>query len=154
MTYNSTSAQFGTLYQKSQVIFEQEARNHFKCENNSLDNQMIEKDTALFDELYPFCFQETCTLETELKMFLAEPPEPKDTEILLLWKSQGNAFPTLSLMARKFLSIQEASAPSKHVFSGGRKILTYQCSSLSPNHVEQLACVKDWERQFVPFFYH
>ncbi|MBW0564613.1 hypothetical protein O181_104328 [Austropuccinia psidii MF-1] len=135
-------------------MFEQEARNHFKCENNCLDNQIIEKYTALFDELYPSCFQETCTLETELKRFLAEPPEPKDTDILLLWKSQGDIFPTLFLMAQKFLAIQAASTPSKHVFSGGRKILTYQRSSLSPNHVEQLAFVKDWERQIGPLFYH
>ncbi|MBW0461350.1 hypothetical protein O181_001065 [Austropuccinia psidii MF-1] len=135
MTFDSALDHFGTLYQKLQLIFVDEAKNHFKYKTASQDNQMIEKGTALFYELYPSHSQETCTLETEPKRFLAEPPEPKDTDILLFWKSQGNIFPTLSLMAQKFLATPATSAPFKHVFLGGRKILTCQCSLLSPNHV-------------------
>ncbi|MBW0546366.1 hypothetical protein O181_086081 [Austropuccinia psidii MF-1] len=57
-------------------------------------------------------------------------------------------------MARQYLAIPATSAPSEHVFSCGRKILTYQRASLTAMHVEQIACVKDWARAFGPLYSH
>ncbi|MBW0503536.1 hypothetical protein O181_043251 [Austropuccinia psidii MF-1] len=100
-----------------------------------------------FDNMYPSSSLEDNTLETELDRFLAEPPEPKTTNILLFWKSHMEIFPTLSQMAYQYLVIPATSEPSERVFSGGRKILSYQHSSLSTMHVEQLACLKDWSQK-------
>ncbi|MBW0514532.1 hypothetical protein O181_054247 [Austropuccinia psidii MF-1] len=98
--------------------------------------------------MYPLASLEGSSLELELQRYLAKLPEPKDTNILLFWKSQGKVFPTWGLVARNYIAIPATSAPSEHVFSGGRRILSYQHASLTPFHIEQLACVKDWEHTF------
>ncbi|MBW0488001.1 hypothetical protein O181_027716 [Austropuccinia psidii MF-1] len=102
--------------------------------------------------MYPTSGQEVTTLENELQQFLAEPLEHKDTNILEFWSSRHAIFPALYTMAHKYLPIPDSSAPSERVFSGGRKILTYQRSMLSRMHVEQLACVKDWACKFGPIY--
>ncbi|MBW0494181.1 hypothetical protein O181_033896 [Austropuccinia psidii MF-1] len=147
-TNKLTIMQIGKSSNKIQALFEEDAKNHFKSKNLAQDPYGIEKVTGLFDELHPSCSWESCTLETEIRRLLAGPPEPKDTNILIFWKSQGNIFPTLSLMACKYLAIPETSSPSEKVFSGGRKILTYQQSSPSSARIEQLACVKNWAHKF------
>ncbi|MBW0520138.1 hypothetical protein O181_059853, partial [Austropuccinia psidii MF-1] len=92
--------------------------------------------------MYPSATHKGGTLELELRRYFEESPEPKDTDILVLWRSRGNLFPTLAAMARNYLAIPATSAPSERVFSVGRRIFSYQCASLMPSHVEQLACVK------------
>ncbi|MBW0464134.1 hypothetical protein O181_003849 [Austropuccinia psidii MF-1] len=155
--------QHGTSCRFLSDIFEENARNNFdanKLPNELIDwpNKALEVNTnvtnvhGLYSNMYPTSGQEVTTLENELQQFLAEPLEPKDTDILELWKSRHSIFPTLYTMAHKYLAIPAASAPSKRVFSGGCKILTYQRSMLSSMHVEQLACVKDWAHKFGPIY--
>ncbi|MBW0589766.1 hypothetical protein O181_129481 [Austropuccinia psidii MF-1] len=88
------------------------------------------------------------SLENELNRFLVEPTEPKSTDVLVFWKARSKPFPTLVKMAQKYLSIPATSAPSEQISSIGRKISTYQRASLSPMHVEKLACIKDWAHIF------
>ncbi|PLW14034.1 hypothetical protein PCANC_17077 [Puccinia coronata f. sp. avenae] len=47
-------------------------------------------------------------------------------------------------MARTFLAIPATSAASERVFSKGRRIVSWQRSSLNPKSVEELLCVKEW----------
>ncbi|MBW0586520.1 hypothetical protein O181_126235 [Austropuccinia psidii MF-1] len=108
--------------------------------------------TGLFEEIYPLSLPEGDEVEIKLQRYLSEPPEPKETDILIFWKSQGTVFPTLANMACKYLAIAATSSPSEQVFFACRKIVKYQRSTLSSMHVEKLACVKDWGRIFGPTY--
>lgn len=52
---------------------------------------------------------------SELNGYLGEMTAPFDTDILVHWKGQAPAFPVLSRMARCYLAIPAASAPSSLV---------------------------------------
>ncbi|MBW0509366.1 hypothetical protein O181_049081 [Austropuccinia psidii MF-1] len=148
-THDSILARFGTSATKLGNTFKEEAKRYFKesIQSNSLD-LTNNKAVGLFDEMFTSSYLEVSTLDTELERFFAEPTEPKETDILLFWKTRSSVFPTLVLMAYKYLSIPATSAPSERVFSCGRKILTFQRASLSSMHVEQLSCIKNWARIF------
>ncbi|MBW0565312.1 hypothetical protein O181_105027 [Austropuccinia psidii MF-1] len=104
--------------------------------------------SGIYDELYKSSTPDQSSLENELTRFLVETSEPKSTAVLVFWQTRRHLFPTLGKMAQKFLSIPATSAPSECIFSIGRKISTFQQASLSPMHVEQLACIKDWAHTF------
>ncbi|MBW0542970.1 hypothetical protein O181_082685 [Austropuccinia psidii MF-1] len=152
-THEETLAQFGTSSLKLAVIFEEDARNNFTLSSSqTMEGVNHNVGTGLFEEMYPLSLPEGNTVEIKVQRYLAKPPEPKETDILIFWKSQGTVFLTLANMARKYLAIAATSSPSEQVFSSGRKIVTYQRSTLSRMHVEQLACVKDWGHIFSPIY--
>ncbi|MBW0510215.1 hypothetical protein O181_049930 [Austropuccinia psidii MF-1] len=142
--HDTTLAQFGTSANALAKSFEDKAQKQCTRVNNPPPEPESNGQSGLFDKMYSEKWLEGGTVESEIQRFLAEPPEPKSTYILLFWKSRGGSFPNLSLMACKYLVIPETSSPSERVFSCGRKILTYQQASLSSTHVEQLSCLKDW----------
>ncbi|KAA1067121.1 hypothetical protein PGTUg99_017221 [Puccinia graminis f. sp. tritici] len=47
-------------------------------------------------------------------------------------------------MARRYLAVPATSAASERVFSQGRRIVSWQRSSLEPETIEQLLCLKEW----------
>ncbi|KAG0146713.1 hypothetical protein CROQUDRAFT_23265, partial [Cronartium quercuum f. sp. fusiforme G11] len=65
-------------------------------------------------------------LEAEIRSYLLEPAEKKESEILLYWKSQSGRLPSLSKMAQCYLAIPATSAPSERVFLKGRQISSWQ----------------------------
>ncbi|MBW0477723.1 hypothetical protein O181_017438 [Austropuccinia psidii MF-1] len=157
-TYDSTLTHFGTSQAHLRAIFEEDARFHFEEANPADNNTEIPSTTttncqALYDEMYPKSSIEASTLESKIKQFFSEPPKCKETNILLFWKSRKSMFPTLYVMAGKYLSIPATSSPLECVFSGGCKILSYQRATLSSMHVEQLACVNNWAWVFGPIHY-
>ncbi|MBW0500156.1 hypothetical protein O181_039871 [Austropuccinia psidii MF-1] len=129
-------------------MFEEEAQKFVTIQYCKPHEIAAERSTCLLDKMYPSATHKGGTLELELQRCFSEPPEPKDTDILVFWRSQGNLFPILAVMAQNYLAIPANSAPSERVFSGGRRILLYQRASLMPSHVEQLACVNEWARTF------
>ncbi|MBW0581574.1 hypothetical protein O181_121289 [Austropuccinia psidii MF-1] len=154
-SHNMTLARFGTSATNLAGIFEDQAQKHFRKDitTSNEPSYNTSKSTGLFDKMYSSSnASDANSLDNELTRFVSEPPEPKTTDILLFWKSRQTFFPTLGLMAHKFLSIPATSVPSECVFSGGRKISNYQQASLSPMHIEQLACVKDWAHNFGPLY--
>ncbi|MBW0544249.1 hypothetical protein O181_083964 [Austropuccinia psidii MF-1] len=137
MAHETILSQYGTSCRSLSDIFEENSRYHFDANNipnKPIDwpNEVLEVNTkvtnvqGLYNNMYPTSGQEVTTLESKLQQFLAEPLEPKDTNTHEFWKSRHAIFPTLYTMAHKYLAIPASSAPSKKVFSGGRKILTYQ----------------------------
>ncbi|MBW0541673.1 hypothetical protein O181_081388 [Austropuccinia psidii MF-1] len=151
-TNEATLASLGTSATTFSIMFKDEAQKHFKKSSNPEADLTAQQHVELFDEIYSTSALEVSNLETEVKQFFAEPQEPKSTNIFVFWNSRKSLFHTLGLMANRFLSIPATSRPSERVFSGGRKILTYQRASLSAKHVEQLAFVKSWSCTFDPLF--
>ncbi|MBW0497863.1 hypothetical protein O181_037578 [Austropuccinia psidii MF-1] len=148
LTHNSTLGEFGTSCTQLTKRFEEEAQKFVTIQDCKPHEIVVERSKRLLDKMYPSATHKGGTLELELQRYFAEPPEPKDTDILVFWRSQGNLFPTLAVMAQNYLAIPATSAPSERVLSGGRRILSYQCASPMPAHVEQLACVKEWAHMF------
>ncbi|MBW0484099.1 hypothetical protein O181_023814 [Austropuccinia psidii MF-1] len=135
MAHEIILSQYRTPCRLLSDIFEENARHHFDANNlpnetNNWPNKALEVNTnvtnvqGLYNKMYPTSGQQVTKLENELQQFLAEPLEPKDTNILKFWKSRHAIFPTLYTMAHKYLAIPASSDPSKRVFSGGCKILT------------------------------
>ncbi|MBW0525867.1 hypothetical protein O181_065582 [Austropuccinia psidii MF-1] len=158
--HQTTLALFGTSSSTLSNISQADARKHVTTKINT---QTMKTDPAnnivptgagigLFDDMYSFSSSEGCTLEKKIQLFFAKPTEPKDTNIILFWKSRVTISPTLAHMAQRYLSSPATSAPLERVFSCGKKSLSYRCDLLSSMHVKQLACVKDWAHAFVPIY--
>ncbi|MBW0473091.1 hypothetical protein O181_012806 [Austropuccinia psidii MF-1] len=142
--YCLTEIKWGKVLVMLSDIFQADGRKHMttainmQTTNTDPANNLVPTSAGkgLFDDMYSLSSSEGSTLEKEIQRFFAEPTEPKDTNIILFWKSRVTIFPTLAHMARKYLSIPATNAPSERVFSCGRKILSYQCVLLSSMHVE------------------
>ncbi|MBW0517346.1 hypothetical protein O181_057061 [Austropuccinia psidii MF-1] len=129
-------------------MFEEEEQKFVTIQDENPHEIVSERSTFLLGKISPSETHKVGTLEVEIQKYFSEPLEPKDTDILVFWRSQGNLFPTLTVMAQNYLAIPATHAPSERVFSGGRRILSYQPASLTPAHAEQLACVKEWAHNF------
>ncbi|XP_022073035.2 E3 SUMO-protein ligase ZBED1-like [Acanthochromis polyacanthus] len=77
-------------------------------------------------------------IETELATYLLIPDIEPDTDPLEWWKQHQPNFPSLSLLAKKYLSIPATSAPSERVFSVGGGIVTCNRACLKPEVVDRL----------------
>ncbi|KNZ47846.1 uncharacterized protein VP01_609g9 [Puccinia sorghi] len=84
------------------------------------------------------------SVHAELSLYLKEELEPEGTNKLKYWFVRQKKLPTLSKMARIYLAIPATSAASERVFSKGRGIVSLQRSSLNPDVVEELLCIKEW----------
>lgn len=85
---------------------------------------------------------------SELNGYLGEMTADFDTDILVHWRGRSPSFPVLSRMARCYLAIPAASAPSERVFSKAKAVLCPQRNRLACRTVEALVCLKDWYRVF------
>lgn len=65
------------------------------------------------------------------------------------WKYNQNMFPTLSHLAKKYLSIQGSSVASERVFSCGGNVVSDIRSSLTSEHAEQLIFLA-MNKEYVP----
>ncbi|GES85086.1 zinc finger BED domain-containing protein DAYSLEEPER-like [Rhizophagus clarus] len=80
----------------------------------------------------------------ELEVYLNEPPENFDMDVLAFWKVHENKFPNLSKMAKDFLAIPGTSVPVERVFSGGTDLITQRRCSLNPEIIRKSMCLKAW----------
>ncbi|MBW0476058.1 hypothetical protein O181_015773 [Austropuccinia psidii MF-1] len=126
LTQNYTLGEFGTSCTQLTKIFEEKAQKFVTIQDCKPHEIVLERSTRLLEKMYPSGTHKGGTLELELQRYFEEPPEPKDTDILVFWRSQGKLFPTLGVMAQNYLAIPATSAPSERVFAGGRIILSYQ----------------------------
>jgi len=89
----------------------------------------------------------------EFERFFHSPPDvlPTDTSPLQWWLTslQQRSYPQLSKMATDVLSCQAMSAEDERVFSGARHTIPWTRASLSSRVIEQLECVKHWQRSGV-----
>jgi hypothetical protein len=83
-------------------------------------------------------------LDTEIWDYLKESNEPQNTVVLDYWRKKTLVYPSLSAMARCYLSIPATSSPCKRVFSRSKSVIGPQRGSVQPKTIEHLLCLKDW----------
>lgn len=82
--------------------------------------------------------------EDELESFING--KPTSCKLPLDWWLQHqNEYPGLSRMAIDILSIPAMSADSERVFSGARRTVSWDRSSLNEETIEHTECIKSWD---------
>lgn len=78
--------------------------------------------------------ERACSLELENYKSISPPAvQNRYMNVLGWWKDLKNQFPNLAKLARKYLSIQASSAPSKQIFSKAGNIISEKQTILGPN---------------------
>jgi hypothetical protein len=66
--------------------------------------------------------------------------------LLAWWKDKERFFPVLSRFARDVLLVPVSTVSSEATFSMVGRIIEERRSSLTPEMVEAITCLKDWEK--------
>jgi len=74
----------------------------------------------------------------ELEKYIALASIALDANPLKWWKLYQLQFPTLSILAIKYLCIPGTSVPSERIFNSAGNIITDHRSLLSPEHIEEI----------------
>lgn len=77
-------------------------------------------------------------VRNEIHMYFSEQAIPKEENPLKWWKENEVRFPTLALLAKKYLSVPATSIPSERLFSVAGNIVTKKRASLTSEHVDIL----------------
>ena len=90
---------------------------------------------------------------SELQDYLNEPliqrydddyDDYDDFDVLAWWKAQECRFPVLAAMARDVLTVHVSTVTPEEVFSKGGRVLNKEKSSLEPELLEAIICLRDW----------
>ena len=84
-------------------------------------------------------------LDTNYLSYLSH-DEIKNFDIMKWWKSHESTFPMLSKMARDLLISSVSIVTSKSAFSVTINMIGDRRTSLTPEMLEALTCLKDWEK--------
>ena len=68
----------------------------------------------------------------------------EDFEILEWWKKQQIKCPVLSIIARNVLTVHVSTITSEAAFSAGGRVVSKKRCNLSPEAIEAVVCLKDW----------
>ena len=71
-------------------------------------------------------------------------PRATNLNILDYWRTHEVRYPTLARMARDILAIPISTVASESAFSVGGRVLDSYRSSLKPQIVEAIICLRDW----------
>jgi len=78
-------------------------------------------------------------VDAEIALYRAVPFVPGATDPLVWWKANESRFPTIAILAKKYLAIPASSAPSERVFSQTKAVVEKKNRwRLLPEKVEQL----------------
>ena len=91
-------------------------------------------------------YEQAVIQKTELEVYLDKPRIPITVEfdVLAFWKGNQFRYSELSKLVRDIMSIPISTVASEFAFSVGGRILDQYRSSLKPDIVEALICIKDW----------
>lgn len=102
--------------------------------------------SSLFGDIYmtsvqqPKSEQDIC--EAEVSQYKKEPSINATENPLTWWRQNNERYPSLAILAKKYLCIPATSVPSERVFSTAGDIVTAQRSQLKSEHVDRLIFLK------------
>ncbi|KAK2662122.1 hypothetical protein Ddye_000696 [Dipteronia dyeriana] len=108
--------------------------------NLSIDysEQITDIRTKLFEIFHIY---ETRYLEAQFDVV----EDKEEFDLLLWWKTYTYRYPVLSHLARDVLVIPVSTVSSEQAFSTSGRIIEPRRNCLSPDMVEVLTCLRDWE---------
>ena len=68
----------------------------------------------------------------------------EDFEILEWWKKQQIKYPVLFIIARDVLTVPMSTVASEAAFSAGERVVSKKRCNLSPEAIETVVCLKNW----------
>lgn len=80
----------------------------------------------------------TCSGMLEVRQYIEEAPIARSSDPLMYWQKRESAFPRLSILAKKYLSLVATSVPSERVFSTAGQLISARRSRLSTNNVQKM----------------
>lgn len=94
--------------------------------------------------------QQQDEMPTDLKHYLNQPMIDRKENPICYWIKFASVYPTLSVIAKKYLAIVGTSVPSERLFSRAGNILTDSRNRLSPDHLQALLFLsslplKNWQ---------
>ncbi|XP_073728840.1 E3 SUMO-protein ligase ZBED1-like [Misgurnus anguillicaudatus] len=75
---------------------------------------------------------------TEVKLYLSQPNISRMSSALDFWKEQGQKFPNLQTLTKKYLAIMATSVPSERVFSKSGELISKRRSCLKSSQVKRM----------------
>ena len=91
--------------------------------------------------------QSTLTPSAQLDAYMNETVKDEGDPVLHWWARKGNiTYPALAPIVRELLAVCATSAPSEHVFSADRAVVTYKRAHLTVESIETLVTLKCWLR--------
>lgn len=84
--------------------------------------------------------------QSDLELYLEENklPRVENYNVLGYWNQNKSCFPVLYQMARDVLAILLSTVASESAFSVGGRVLDAYRSSLTPQIVKSMICLRDW----------
>lgn len=89
-------------------------------------------------------------VQTEYDRFVAQPNEPRTTDVLDWWKSHATQYPTLATLARRYLAIPASSAASERLFSRLKLVATAARQNMSADTLCMLLFVEQHVASLTP----
>ncbi|OXA39419.1 putative AC transposase [Folsomia candida] len=86
----------------------------------------------------------TRLLDTSRNQRATVSPNALDNGALGWWKNHESDYPTLSKMARDFLTAAGAGVPVERLFSSGSTLLTPKRQKMSPSTIQECICTRGW----------
>lgn len=80
--------------------------------------------------------------QSQLNVYLSEPPIALEEKPLVYWKNNKNRFPALAPVARAHLSAPCTSVESERLFSAASNIMDERRNRLSSHNAEMLLFIK------------
>ncbi|PON54333.1 HAT, C-terminal dimerization domain containing protein [Parasponia andersonii] len=96
--------------------------------------------------LPPINSQQSSDLTQYIELDSDIDPNDENFKVLEWWHRRQPRFPVLSQLARDVLTIPASTISSESAFSTTKMIVDERRTSLAPDMVEVLTCVKDWEK--------
>jgi hypothetical protein len=109
----------------------------------SIDEPIDEVNLSAVDLCFKRKRKVVVNAKNEFDIYCAETSE-KSMDPINWWKYNCARFPILSRMARDYLAIPGTSTSSEREFSSSRRLITDFRTSLSPNTVQAVQCLKSW----------
>lgn len=79
-----------------------------------------------------------------LNRYRIQMPADEDADPLHWWASHAGAFPSIALLARRYLATPATSVPCERLFSKAGNIVDKKRSAMTPDNVCKRVCLMDW----------